>query len=286
MTKRAVIITSSVLVGILMIFTILFGVVFRVRDIKISFNQEFYYKTQIDEILTTSKVKKNTSIFDINRDSIQDNIEQNYPYARVDVNLSSLTSIKITLSNRTPLYYFVEEAVYYILDEDCKILNVTTNSDEANNYIKLDSVFDAGQSLRAGQFLDNKYTATCNNLYKALYSSAMIEVDNGEGVFESKYLERQDMCTIIKSIKFSQVDELNGRVDKLHLTTSYGVALTIIEPQQNLDYKINMVFSALRSLQAMDRQNGTTYIQSGAINLIYSYDDNNNAVLTCEYRQG
>ena len=283
MTKRAVIITTSVIVGIVAILTILFGVVFRVRDIKVVSAEDFYYKAQIGEVVTSSNLKKNTSIFNVNRAKIINNIEQNYPYARANVNISGLTSVKITLTNRKPLYYFVQEAVYYILDEDCKILEVTTDSSLAVDYIKLDSVFNASASTQAGQFLDNKYTKVCNNLYKALYSNAMIEVENN-GTFEQKYLDRADMCQLIKSLKFSQQDELNGRVDKLHLTTSYGVAITIIEPQSELEHKVNMAFSAFRSLQQRDRQNSTNLLSSGSINVIYTYDDNNNATATCEYR--
>lgn len=284
MTKRAVIITSSVLVGILMLVTILFGVVFRVRDIDVVYSENFCYKTQINEITTASKIKKNSSMFSVNRDKITQNIENAFPYARASVNLSSMTSVKITLSNRVPMYYFVQEAVYYILDEDCKILEITTLSNLATKYILLTNVFDATETTQAGQFLDNKYTKVCNDLYKALYSNAMIDVDNGEGVFEPKYLEREDMYKIVTSLKFSQVDELKGRVDKLTMTTSYGVSLTIIEPQKDLDYKINSAFSALRSLQAKDRDEGSTLSQSGSINVIYTYDDNNNASIVCEYR--
>lgn len=286
MTKRAVIITTSVLVGLITIFTILFGVVFRVRNIKVVSGDDFYYKTQINEVLTTSKLKKNSSIFSVNRTKVKNNIEKNYPYARVNVNISSFNSVKITLSNRTPLYYFIENEVCFILDEDCKVLESIGLQDYNNNtyqLILLTDVFSAGENNVVGQFLENKYTSVCNNLYKALYSNAMIEVDNG-GNFESSYLDREDMCEVISLVKFSQVTELNGKVDKLHLTTSYGVEITIIEPQTNLDYKINMAFSALRTLQQRDRQNGTTLIQSGSINVEYKYDSNNNQSLNCEYR--
>ena len=97
MTKRAVIISTSVIVVILMTLTILFGVVFRVRDIDIKYGEEFYYKSQTNEILQTSKLKKNTSIFHINKDNISNNIESTYPYARVKVNINGFSSMCFTM---------------------------------------------------------------------------------------------------------------------------------------------------------------------------------------------
>ena len=287
MTKRAVLITTSILVGIITIITMLFGVVFRVRDIKLTYNSEFYYKDQINDILSVSQLKKNTSIFDIKQAQIVKNIESNYPYARVEgVNLTSFTSVSIKLSNRSPLYYFVENEICYILDEDCKVLEIVSVQEYNNKnykFIELNDVFSASQNIEVAQFINGKYSYVLNDLYVALYSNAMVDVDNGEGQFESKYLEREDMIDIIQSVAFSQDDEMCGKVDKLIMTTSYGVKLSIIEPQKDLDNKINRAFSAFRVLQSMDRQDGTTLIQSGKINIDYSYDENNNVKLICGY---
>ncbi len=289
MTKRAVIITTSILVGIIMIITILFGAVFRVRDIKLNYSAEFYYKDQVDNILSVSELKKNTSIFDINQDEIIKNIESNYPYARVDsVNLTSFTSVDIKLSNREPLYYFAENEICYILDEDCKVLDIVSiqdYNDRNYNYIMLDGVFSASENINVAHFINGKYSTILGNLYKALYSNAMIEVDNGSGEFEAKYLEREDMLERIKDVRFNKEYELNGELDKLTITTSYGVKISIIEPQKDLDNKINRAFSAFRVLQARDRKDGSALIQSGEINVDYSYDENNNVKLICEYRE-
>lgn len=284
MTKRAVIISTSVIVGLVMVFTILFGVVFRVRKIDVVCGEDFYYKTQVSEIVKDSKLRKNTSTFAINRNKITKNIESAYPYARVKgVNIKGASSVKIVLSNRVPLYYFVQEAVYYILDEDGKILDITNNATLANNLIKLENNFSASDSTVAGQFVDTKYSKICKDLYVALYTNATIEVEqNGEYV--QQYLEREDMCEIIDNIKFSEEYIITGKTDKLNITTSYGVKITIIEPQKDLNYKINMAFSALRALMEEDRTNGSTLTQSGSINVIYTYDDNYHPIPVAEYR--
>ena len=287
MTKRAVIITTSILVAIMMVFTILFGVVFRVRDIKLIYTDDFEYKTQITEILSSSKLKKNISIFEVDRNKIAGNIEKDYPYIRAQVNLSGFTSVKIKLSNRTPLYYFVQNNVYYILDEDCKVLNITTTSQDATNYINLEDVFSVTEDVVAGEFLTNKYSYVCSDLYRAIYTNAVLNIGEDvdmDGEMDAKYLDREDMCNIITQIKFGVIYDLNGKVDKLIMSTSYGVKLTIVDPQANLDYKVNMVFSALRKIISDDNQNSTNLSATGSINVIYSYDEFNTQSTICEYR--
>ncbi|MBQ7880306.1 MAG: hypothetical protein IJ358_00465 [Clostridia bacterium] len=283
MTKKSIIITTSAIVGLIAILTILFGVVFRVRKIDVVYGDDFCYSAQIDDILTASKLRKNKSIFSVERDIVATNIEQAYPYARVEgVNVTSFTSVKIKLSNREPLYYLVEEAVYYILDEDCKVLEITNDSALATKYILLTDVFSVSESTKVGQFLSNKYTSVCKGLYNALYSNAVLNIGedtDNDGEADKKYLDRNDMCEIISSIKFTQVDELNGRVDKLVMSTSYGTSISIIEPKKELDLKINMAFSALRVLI----ERGNNEQASGTIQVRYSYDENNVPSLKCEY---
>ena len=284
MTKRAVIITTSVLVGVITICAILFGAVFRVREINIVRSDDFIYQVEASDIISAGKLRKGTSIFGVNRDYVANNIELTYPYARVErVNISGFTSVKIKLSNREPLYYVVEDGNYYILDEDCKVLECCgADATRATKYILLNNVFSITEDTVAGQFLSNEYTAVCSNLYKSIYTNAMLNIgedSDQDGNMDAKYLEREDMCQTINSIKFSKVDELHGKVDKLIIGTSYGVNISIIEPQRQLNYKINSVFSALRELISRGQGEET----SGTIQIRYSYDENNIATLKVEY---
>ena len=136
MTKRAVIITASILLGLIATLTILFGMVFRVKNIDFVYGDNFYYKQQISDILKSSKLNKNDSIFSVKHNKIINNIELEYPYARVEgVNIKSFTNITIKLSNRIPLYYFVENEQCFILDEDCKVLEkISVQNFNINNF--------------------------------------------------------------------------------------------------------------------------------------------------------
>ncbi|MFQ6724532.1 MAG: cell division protein FtsQ/DivIB [Clostridia bacterium] len=285
MTKRAVIVSSCVLVTILIVVAILFGAVFRVRDIKVVKGDDFYYSVDNSDIISAGKLNYKTSIFDIKRDVVKNNIESSYPYARVKVNIDSITSVKILLSNRMPLYYFVQDEIFYILDEDCKILDTTSNISLVQDLVKVDNAFSVSQDVKPGTFIRGNYSQVCGNLYKAIYTNATIEIlDSETSTYVEKYLNREDICEIISNIKFSQVDELDGRVDKLHITTNYGVQINIIEPNNDLNIKINRAFSALRALQKSDRDNSTSLVTTGSINVEYEYDSNGNARIKCDYR--
>ena len=279
MTKRAVIIWSSVLLGLIALFTILFGVVFRVRKIEFSYGDDFCYKTQIDDIASCSGLKKGGMIFSLDRDKVEKNIEKNFPFARVEnVSIKSLTKVEIKLSSRSPLYYQAENEKYYILDEDCKVLNIVTDATQISQYILLNQVFSFGDDVEVGDFVKTSRSSVCTSLYNSLYSNAMLNIGG-----EDKYLEREDMCNIIKIIRFGQVTELNGKVDNIYLTTSYGCTISITEPSVNLDLKINMAFSALRKIIEQDAENGTNLQASGTIVVRYGYDTNENITLKCEY---
>lgn len=291
MTKRSVIITTSILVGIIALMTILFGAVFRVRNINVVYGDDFKYKDHVTAIVKDSKLKKGSAIFSVDKQKVKNNIEFNYPYARVDsVSISSFVSVKIKLSNRAPLYYVAEESKYYILDEECKVLEITADENMAKKYILLNSVISIGQEVEVGEFVSNQYTPNCEKLYYALYSNAVLNIgddSNEDGNPDEKYLDREDMCNIIASIGFSQIDELEGKVTKLIISTNltdYGVRIEITCPEDNLDYKINSAFSALRELVLRDKQNATTLSKSGTICVRYAYDENNNKYLKCEYR--
>lgn len=279
MTKRSVIIWSSVLLGIVALFTILFGVVFRVRKIEFSYADDFCYKTQINDIASCSGLKKGGMIFALDRDKVEKDIEKNFPYARVEsVNITSLTKVEVKLSSRKPLYYQAENEKYYILDEDCKVLNIITDIEQAKQYILLNQVFNLGDTVEVGDFVKTGRAKVCTSLYNSLYSNAVLNIGG-----QDKYLEREDMCTYVKIIKFGQVAELNGKVDVIYLTTSYGCTISITEPSVNLDLKINMAFSALRTIIEQDATDGTNLQASGTIVVRYAYDVNGNITLKCEY---
>lgn len=292
MTKRSIIITTSIILGILVVITILFGAVFRVRKVKVNFTQDFYYKAQINEIISASNIKKGEGIFSVDTTKAKENIEKEFPYARVDgVNLTSFISVTISLSTRQPLYYAVQEGIYYILDEDCKVLDIINDREEAGKYIWLENAFEIGQDVEVGDFLNGNNSSACTKLYLALYSNATLklrDVDN-DGILDEHYLEREDMLNVLDSVEFATpVDDLTyGKIDKIILTTSsnYGVKIEITDTSRQLDLKVNMAFSALRKLIEEDEKNGTQLAKTGSIIVRYSYDENNAISLACEYRQ-
>ena len=147
-------------------------------------------------------------------------------------------------------------------------------------------MFSAGESVTEGQFLLNRYTDTCTELYKAIYSNAVLNIGEDvdmDGNLDEKYLDREDMCKIITNVQFEQDYELSGQVDKLIMTTSYGCKIEIIEPLKQMDLKVNMAFSALRALIANDAEQGTSHSTKGTLAVRYSYGDDNSVTTVVEY---
>ena len=165
-------------------------------------------------------------------------------------------------------------------------LSLETYNQRNLQLIQLINVFSAGENVIEGQFMQNKYTTTCSSLYKALYSNAMLNIGEDtdeDGIMDEKYLDREDMCDVIKNLKFEQEYELSRQVDKLVMTTSYGCKISIIEPSKQMDLKVNMAFSALRALIVNDKENSDNKSWQGTIAVRYSYGENNSVTPVVEY---
>ncbi len=272
MTKRAIIISSCVVLAIIGLVAIMFGLVFRVRSISVSVSDNFMYAGQTEAIIDLTGIEKGDSVFGFNRDKIKSKVERAYPYAKLkSINVIGFSKVRINMINREGFYYVNENDKYYIVDEDCKVLEVVTDSSIASNYINATEVFNVGQEVEAGDFLNNDYSKICTELYKALYTDAMLNIGedkNADGVLDEKYLDRQDMLDIITQIKFNTLYDLDGEVSELEINTSsenYGVTIKIVAPNKKLDKKINMAFSALRVLIENDKKDGTNLAKTNVI---------------------
>lgn len=278
MTKKAIIISTCAVLIVVAIITLLFSVVFRVRKIEVLVAEDFEYIQHIDSIVELSGIEKGDSVFAFNRESIKNKIEAEYPYARVEaISVVGLSEVNIRLSNREGFYYINENNKYYLLDEDCKVLHVTTDSDKISRYIDVSSIFNIGQEVKSGDFIKQENSDICINLYKALYTNATLNIGqdaNGNGKLEEKHLDRADMLNVISNIEINKVQDLSGAISELVIKTnssSYGVTIKIVAPNKNLDKKINMAFSALRLLVEDDLENGTDLAKT---NVIYINDIN------------
>lgn len=255
MTKKAIIISTCGVLVIVALITIMFGAVFRVRTIEVNMPKQFMYAEQSSAIIDLTGIEKGDSVFGFNRDKIKARFEKEYPYAKLkSISVVGFSKVRINLCNREGFYYVNENDKYYIIDEDCKVLDVVADNAVASMYINASEVFNLGQEVEAGDFVKNEYSDVCTHLYKSLYTNAVLNIGedaDDDGVLDEKHLDRQDMLNVITQIKFNILPDLSGEVSELVINTNtdtYGVTIKIVAPNKKLDKKINMAFSALREL--------------------------------------
>lgn len=260
-TKIAII---SIVVGILAIIAILFGLVFCLRQEEVVVvSNEANIEINSDEIINSAGFKHGTSIFMLDKDSAINNIEREFPNIKViQIKTVSVIKVEIRVRSRVEMFYVQNENKYYILDEELKVLRILeTGIDEnieatLNNLIHL-NLSDLGitSNTVVSDFLSTEYyRQVINNLYGALYSNAMFDVD-GNGYAE--YLSRQDMIDVIDSIEFGVDYSLDEEYKRVILNLSNGFVIDIGKPEENLDYKVNVCFSAYNELTEEQKSSGS-----------------------------
>ncbi len=248
MNKRAVI-TISIVSAILAIVLILFCAVFRVRYQTIDFVGERVVTNTITnkEIKSSANIKNGSSIFLIDKDSATNNIESTYPYLKViQIKTKSVITIQFRLRERVPMYYAEFNANYYIMDEDLKVLDISTTQPTMTR-LNIDSL-DIDSDTKAGDFVGSKYEQqVMSSLFIAMYNVAKIN---------DEYLDRDDIKTFMLDISFDKGYTLSKSYNRLIVTTSYGVKLDIAEPNKDLEHKVNVLMSAFNELTDTQKSSG------------------------------
>ena len=167
------------------------------------------------------------------------------------------------------MFYVDINDKYYVLDEDLKVLNVLDKtSEEPSGLIKIetDNINISSTTMKCDFVGTKAQQKAIYNLFVAMTTV----VTEGNGIDEA-YLSREDMKNRLKSIKFEKI----GAINKLAISTSYGVELDIENPQSEMQKKINICFSAIKQFveDANDKE------KSGTIKIYY----NENNELTSVY---
>lgn len=263
MSKTKIAIISTV-VGILAIIAILFGVVFCLRrEEVVVVNNEANIEISSSEIINSAGLKHGTSIFMLDKDTAINNIEKEFPYIKViQIKTVSVIKVEIRVRSRVETFYVQNQNKYYILDEELKVLRILeTGIDEnieetLNNLIVL-NLSDLGitSNTVAADFLSTKYyRQVINDLYGALYSTAMLDLDS-DG--QTEYLSRADIIDVIDSVEFDVGYSLDEAYTRVILNLNNGFKIDIGKPEENLSYKVNVCFSAYNKLSEEQKATGS-----------------------------
>lgn len=262
MTKTKII-SLSIITIIVATITILFAAVFRLRKLNVVIVGETPITVSREEIISAAGFKKNEAILMLNKEKAITNIEQKYANIKViQIETTSVNSINIKVRARHEIYYTKLAENFYIMDEELKVLRIVERESEPidliyikENTLKLDS------STLVCDFVGSKLQEKVyNDLFEAMYTT-VTKTENEERLF----LTRQEICNMIEMVKMENYDTTN----KLIIKTKYGVVLDIEKPNKDLQYKINICFSAVNQYI----KEGNNKYTSGTIKLFYGLDN-------------
>lgn len=285
MTKKAKIITISIVLSILALILILFGAVFCLykQDVVFIGDRSSTIDITNEEIIESAGLKKGRPIFSLDKETAMNNIERTYPYLKViQINTVSAIRIEISVRERYEMYYTYSDSTkkYYVLDEELKVLRMSNI--EPIGITKLESsilgedmldILGITSNTIVSDFLSTEnYRGITYNLFVSMYNTVMID-DAGT----DRYVDREDIKSLITKLQFAKGYTLEETYDRVILNLSNGFIVDIGKPQENFQDKVNICFSALDTLIENGETSGTikyTYLDDGTERINFIRDDN------------
>lgn len=274
MTKKAKIITITIVLSILALILILFGAVFCLYRQDVVFIGERNNTVSItdEQIVNTAGFKKGRSIFSLDKNRAISNIERKYPYLKVvQIKTVSAIRIEINVRERYEMYYAYNDTnqTYYVLDEELKVLRISDVEPTGITKIEVSLLGENNSDVLGitgntivSDFLSNEnYRSITYNLFVSMYNTVMIP--NGD---TNRYVNRDDIKELVTNVQFAKGYTLLESYDRVVITTSTGFVIDIGKPQDNLEYKVNLCFSAIDDLKLQGESKGTikyTYLENG-----------------------
>lgn len=259
--SKGKIITFSIIGFIILLSTVLFGFVFRLRkQIVIVVGTDVEYSS--NDIIATAGLKNGKSIFLLDKELAISNIENKYADLKViQIKTISATQIEIFVRKRYEAYYTKYLGNYYVLDQDLKVLKVIPENEDseiaqAENLVhittKLDNLNDVTkQSNFVGS--SNQQNMTYN-LFSAIYSTQMPDKETGA----EAYLK---FCELVDAVSFDVGYTSDGKLyDRLIVKTKQGLIFDVGQATNNLERKINICFATMNSEQIADKTQGVIKI--------------------------
>ncbi len=285
MTKKAKIITISIVLSILALILILFGAVFCLykQDVVFIGDRTSTIDITNEEIIESAGLKKGRPIFSLDKETAINNIERTYPYLKViQINTVSAIRIEISVRERYEMYYTYSDSTkkYYVLDEELKVLRISNI--EPIGITKLESsilgedmldILGITSNTIVSDFLSTEnYRGITYELFVSMYNTVMID-DAGT----DRYVDREDIKSLITKLQFAKGYTLEETYDRVILNLSNGFIVDIGKPQENFQDKVNICFSALDTLIENGETSGTikyTYLDDGTERINFIRDDN------------
>lgn len=237
--KRLIILLS--VFAFLVLIAVLSSTVFTVRKVSIEWATTKINFTASDEDVV-GNVKKGGSVFLLDKSEIKQNLEEKYPYIKVEsVEIKFPNKLVVHASERQEVFSIkVKDNKHYILDGDCKVLRVSTDAElgdavevQVENYTFAEKNFEVSKVANIG------FVGTViNNLSYALqsYGYESVDIKNNLGGVRIDVTGHNDLLEITMrgvTIKINKISA--GLYDKIKFAvTTFETKLSTTEKEQGV----------------------------------------------------
>lgn len=259
-------------IGLLLLCVILSFTLFRVHSVKLEFQNEtdiFASEESKDKVIKSSGISYSTPIFGVNKTQMVQNLEKENPYIKV-VNIETVFPNRLVVhcAQREETFAIkIGEMLYYIVDDELKILDIKRQSDYISSNINASLLSGAtvlNPSADKGEFLhlgDGEEDVISDLMVAFAYNNKTIS----------------DFKAMIKNVDISYGNDFYTTLKteiNLNLTTFDDFEIDLLIARSNLVQKINIMLSLVPTAYNYYSSNKLIiYINPDNINdAIYFYD--------------
>lgn len=260
---KAKIIIWSIVSAIVVLTAILFLGVFRLNEQNIVRVGEV--SATDEQIVNASTLKKGDYVFMLDKDKATASIEKQIPNIKVvQIKTTSVKTVEIVVRERAKVFYKSVNNNYYLMDEELKVLGISTNIEDVVGLIKIEEteqskILSIDEHTMITDFVGGDNTEIFYNLYISLYRTATKIVDG-----EKVYLTKPEINDLIYSVEMQTGDTLQESYKRLIIKTNAGVTFDISKVETGLLEKINKCITAYSS--------GNYDTTKGVIKIFYHAD--------------
>lgn len=164
MSKKRSIILISVITAIMVIFVI-FTTVFRVNLQKVTVVGEKTENISIENVISSSGIKKGKSIFLINKEQAINQIEKSNPYVKIEkIEIKFPNKIEYIISAREEFCFEIVGGTYTVFDNEFKALRKTDEKPSGLIEIK-----NLNATANVGEFATQNLIKNCFSIFEETF---------------------------------------------------------------------------------------------------------------------
>lgn len=210
---------------------------------QIDFRSNLFYTSQdkVDVLKEVAKQDYGTTLFLLDTNKYFNKFEYKNPYAKLlNVKQKYPNKIVFNVLERRPFYYISSNNVYFILDEDFKVLQLSQQ--KPKNLVQLCAITMFGQAVDFFDFFGVSSNAFVEGQFLTENNLVLSNLANLKELLEEAYLNTTNISQIL-IIESSD----NDVCLKIQTCDIYGVAFQIINIFNNFQNKLNLVLKEFKN---------------------------------------